>query len=304
MQEMIDTLNNPSMMHAIAVHTPIALSQLGVPLLLLMAFLRRERHTLRSLTLLAYVLLVISAVAAVRTGYDAMDVLPPQQSAEVAALVQKHETLALRVAWFGSVTAVLILITYLPIPRARMIGSGLAIVAGIATATLVGMTGHHGGTLVYKHGAGTPYMQHWGKVPAAVSETDSAAGVSHDAEAAPADDGYEPPIRPIDMGEAASVSFVRDIVPIVEIYCIHCHEGRRPDGNYDMTSHAGILGAGDRFEENIIPGAPDDSPVVQYIRGILQPQMPRGEEPVPEDELHTLRMWIAAGATDDSDGDS
>lgn len=297
MQDMISTFGNPSMMHAVAVHTPIALAMLGVPLIVLMAFVQRDRHTIRSLTLLAYVLLVGSTIVAVQTGNDAMDALPPTQSAEVAELVQKHGDMAEWVAWMAGLTALFIALSYVPVPKVRLTAVVLAFLAASATAGWVGATGHHGGTLVYEHGAGTPLMEHWGKPQP--RETLPGEPPSDTEEAV--EDDYYPAIRPIDMDDAAAVSFQADVMPIMEIYCIHCHEGRRPDGDYDMTTAEGIIGAGAKFEVNVIPGEPDDSPLIQYIRGILQPQMPRGEEPIPEDDLHTLRLWIAAGAEDDSD---
>jgi len=293
LQEMIEAMGNPSMMHAIIVHTPIALATLGVPLILLMAFIQRNKHTIRSLALLAYLLLVVSALAAVNSGNEAMEALPPTQSAEVAALVQRHGDMAEWIAWMAGVTAIFIALSYVSVPKVRVAAVVLAVVSASVTAGWLSVTAHQGGMLVYEHGAGTPYMEHWGARPAP-SETEEGEEVSE------TEDDLMP-IRPIDMDEAAAVSYVRDIVPIMEIYCIDCHEGRRPDSDYLMTTAANIIGGGKNFEVNVIPGEPDDSPLIQYIRGILQPQMPRGEEPIPEDDLHTLRLWIAAGALDDSD---
>ena len=46
----------------------------------------------------------------------------------------------------------------------------------------------------------------------------------------------------------------------------------------------------------VIPGNPDESSIVQYIRGEKNPRMPKKEPPLSEDELHLFRSWIAAGA--------
>src|SRR5262249_53321439 len=37
-----------------------------------------------------------------------------------------------------------------------------------------------------------------------------------------------------------------------------------------------------------------------YIRGLREPQMPKGSPALSEEELHIVRMWIFAGAKDDS----
>jgi len=60
--------------------------------------------------------------------------------------------------------------------------------------------------------------------------------------------------------------------------------------------------AGQKAGPGIVAGEPDESSIVQYIRGILQPRMPRRKPAMDEDLLHTIRLWIAAGAIDDTDG--
>ena len=44
----------------------------------------------------------------------------------------------------------------------------------------------------------------------------------------------------------------------------------------------------------IVPGKPDASLLVQYLRGLKKPQMPAGGAPLSVDELHLIREWIAA----------
>src|SRR6185503_18391804 len=58
---------------------------------------------------------------------------------------------------------------------------------------------------------------------------------------------------------------------------------------------------GKKAGPGIVPGKPDESSLVQYIRGLADaPQMPKGSDALSEDELHRIRLWIAAGAKDDS----
>src|SRR5207249_10469870 len=44
-----------------------------------------------------------------------------------------------------------------------------------------------------------------------------------------------------------------------------------------------------------------ESPMVDYLRGLRAPQMPKGNPPLSEEELHVIRSWILAGAKDDSE---
>ena len=46
----------------------------------------------------------------------------------------------------------------------------------------------------------------------------------------------------------------------------------------------------------VIPGDLNGSPMILHIRGIYLPKMPKDGEELSEDDLHTIRMWISAGA--------
>ncbi|MDQ6631890.1 MAG: PSD1 and planctomycete cytochrome C domain-containing protein [Verrucomicrobiota bacterium] len=108
-------------------------------------------------------------------------------------------------------------------------------------------------------------------------------------------------IRPIDLKEAAKVSFTRDIKPILVNTCVECHSPEDRKSNFEVTSVETLKQKGKKAGPGVIPGKPDESSIVQYIRGVADgPQMPKGEPRLSEDELHLIRMWIAAGAKDDS----
>ncbi|MEW6305402.1 MAG: PSD1 and planctomycete cytochrome C domain-containing protein [Verrucomicrobiota bacterium] len=107
-------------------------------------------------------------------------------------------------------------------------------------------------------------------------------------------------VRPIDPAAAATVSFARHIKPLLLNYCVECHSATERKGEFETTSVAEMLKSGKRAGPGIVPGKPDDSAIVQYIQGAREPQMPKGNPPLSEDELHLVRQWIAAGAKDDS----
>ncbi|MEZ5363518.1 MAG: WD40 repeat domain-containing protein [Bryobacterales bacterium] len=50
----------------------------------------------------------------------------------------------------------------------------------------------------------------------------------------------------------------------------------------------------------IKPGAAEESPIFQYVSGIVEPRMPMGGEPLPDSDIARLRAWIAEGAVDDT----
>jgi len=108
-------------------------------------------------------------------------------------------------------------------------------------------------------------------------------------------------IRPIDSKAAAKVSFSRDIKPILLNNCVECHSVEDRKSNFEVTSVTTLKQKGKKAGAGVIPGKPDESSVVQYIRGLADgPQMPKGEPALSEEELHLIRSWIAAGAMDDS----
>src|SRR6266850_912607 len=108
-------------------------------------------------------------------------------------------------------------------------------------------------------------------------------------------------IRQLDPSEAAKVSFARQLKPLLTETCDECHSAEEHKGGFEITSVAHLIKGGKKASPAIIPGKPDDSPLVQYLRGQREPQMPKGNPALTEDELHLVRLWILAGAKDDSD---
>ncbi len=104
----------------------------------------------------------------------------------------------------------------------------------------------------------------------------------------------------IDPKAAATVSYARQIKPLLDSNCSDCHSSDEQKGGFDSSSVASLLKGGKKAGAAIIAGKPDDSPLVQYVRGLRDPQMPKGNPPLSEDEVHLIREWISAGAKDDS----
>jgi hypothetical protein len=108
-------------------------------------------------------------------------------------------------------------------------------------------------------------------------------------------------IRPIDLKAAGKVSYARNIKPILANACDECHSADDHKSGFDISSVATLLKHGKKAGPGVVPGKPDESAIVQYIRGLADgPQMPKGEPALSEQDLHLIRSWIAAGAIDDS----
>jgi mono/diheme cytochrome c family protein len=116
--------------------------------------------------------------------------------------------------------------------------------------------------------------------------------------AAPPTDGIK--IREIDPASASQVSYARQIKPLLDNNCSDCHSADEHKSDLDASSVAALLKGGKKAGPAIVRGKPDESPLVQFVRGLRRPQMPKGNPPLSEDEVHLLREWIFAGAKDDS----
>ena len=112
--------------------------------------------------------------------------------------------------------------------------------------------------------------------------------------------GSEIRVREIVPASAAQVSYARQIKPIFANNCLDCHSAEEQKGGLNASSPSDLIKGGKKAGPAIVPGKPDDSPLVQYLRGLREPQMPKGNPVLSEEELHLIRQWIFAGARDDS----
>ncbi|WZO96507.1 c-type cytochrome domain-containing protein [Isosphaeraceae bacterium EP7] len=119
-----------------------------------------------------------------------------------------------------------------------------------------------------------------------------AAGMIAAAQAASA--GEAPP-------EPAGVSFLGDVAPILRKHCVGCHNPRRTEGRYDLTTFAGLSEGARGGESAFAPGDPAGSHLVDLIRPDGQPRMPFKQPPISEAKRQVLERWIAQGARYDGE---
>ena len=93
--------------------------------------------------------------------------------------------------------------------------------------------------------------------------------------------------------EPDTVTFERDVRPILREYCFDCH-GATEDkkGNLDLRLVRFMVAGGDSGTA-IVTGKPDASLLIERVAAN---EMPPGEAHLPAEKLETLRRWIAAGA--------
>ena len=95
-----------------------------------------------------------------------------------------------------------------------------------------------------------------------------------------------------------AVSYYRQIRPILQRSCSGCHQPAKAGGKLLLTSYEGLKAGGENgvgFE----PGKPDDSVLIDYISG-EEPLMPQKGDPLSEEQVNLISLWITQGANDDT----
>ena len=101
--------------------------------------------------------------------------------------------------------------------------------------------------------------------------------------------------RLLSRSSSDQVHFSRDIRPILNQNCMHCHGGVRQKNGVSFLFRDEALGVGKSGRRTIVPGKPDDSIVIYRLEstepGVMMPELPR--RMVPEDAVALLKEWIA-----------
>lgn len=97
--------------------------------------------------------------------------------------------------------------------------------------------------------------------------------------------------------KAAGVSFMKDVAPILVKNCIACHNPKKSESKYAMTTFAQLAKGGQQGEDvTLEAGKPDESYLVELIRPDGQPRMPYKLDPLPQDQIALIEKWVSEGA--------
>ncbi len=100
---------------------------------------------------------------------------------------------------------------------------------------------------------------------------------------------------------AAELLFVRRVVPLFAEKCQACHGGdpQQIEGGFDLGSLAGLLKGGDSEVPAIVPGKPEESPLIlasERTHGDWSPMPPKEAERLTTAQIDWIKEWIRAGA--------
>ncbi|MCA8956671.1 MAG: DUF1549 domain-containing protein [Planctomycetes bacterium] len=100
------------------------------------------------------------------------------------------------------------------------------------------------------------------------------------------------------VGQHPSISFQRDISPLLAARCAGCHRPGKTEGGLDLSNFAAFARGG-KSGRAFVAGDAEHSLVLRKVGG-PKPAMPPRGTPLTSQQVANLRAWIAAGARDDT----
>jgi hypothetical protein len=101
---------------------------------------------------------------------------------------------------------------------------------------------------------------------------------------------------------AQNVTFKEDILPILELRCVECHQpggsGYEASG-LDLRTYEGVM-KGTKHGAMVIPNNPLESNLLRVVehRTSKEIRMPHNRKRLSSCEIRALRFWISQGAKD------
>jgi hypothetical protein len=86
-----------------------------------------------------------------------------------------------------------------------------------------------------------------------------------------------------------SVSWAQDPTAILRDSCAPCHSNRTRSSGFSIDQ---IHEPGARHGRAVVPGHPEKSPLVRFIKGELNPRMPLGGKALSAAEIQSIEEWI------------
>ncbi|MEX2142477.1 MAG: c-type cytochrome domain-containing protein [Pirellulales bacterium] len=102
------------------------------------------------------------------------------------------------------------------------------------------------------------------------------------------------------------MSFSRQIAPVLAKHCVACHGPKKPEGDFQLHTFAGLMKTGASELPPIVAGNPGESYLLELITAEdADLRMPKEAKPLATEEIELVRRWITEGAAfDGPDGAS
>ena len=106
-----------------------------------------------------------------------------------------------------------------------------------------------------------------------------------------------PAVRAQELGPAVSVSFSKDVAPILAKKCVACHGPEKSKGHFRLDSFDLLMKAGESKSAPIVAGQPGQSELCRRLRAPDEDdRMPQKDDPLPAAQIALIERWIKEGA--------
>lgn len=85
--------------------------------------------------------------------------------------------------------------------------------------------------------------------------------------------------------------FDKSVLPILRANCVPCHDDTNRSSGFAVSSEKTVLAGGARHGAAVVAGKPDDSPLIQLLRGKMKPQMPMGKV-LGAPDIAAIEKWV------------
>ena len=99
--------------------------------------------------------------------------------------------------------------------------------------------------------------------------------------------------------QSPTVSFAKDVAPVLERNCLSCHGEAIQMGRFDLRTRDAALRGGTRGAD-LVPGDAGASRMYRRIAGLEQPAMPAQSPALPPEQVAAIKQWIDEGAAWDT----
>jgi len=96
----------------------------------------------------------------------------------------------------------------------------------------------------------------------------------------------------------ATISYQKDVMPILTASCIGCHSPEKKKGGLDLNSYS-LMAKGGKEGVVFVAGQPEKSKLVTMVSG-PEPEMPEKGDKLTTAQVEILKRWVSEGAKDDS----
>ena len=90
---------------------------------------------------------------------------------------------------------------------------------------------------------------------------------------------------------SASPSYEAEIAPLLAEKCGACHSAEAKTSGFSVVNAQSVIAGGNKHGRAVAPGHPEQSPLIQVLRGEIAPRMPMGAE-LSAAEIGRIEEWI------------